>query len=239
MNNGWSITRPGLAGNFDNGTDFDYRTAIASSGFLMLQAPNAVYPSWTNASASDLSSSLAGGGANPLSKDDAIIYTFSRKPPLNATGFWSLTAYMGNYLIPNDLHRYNIGDRDNITYPDGKLVYGPEASSEDGMFQILVQAADVPPPRNWTANWLPGPPAGGNVTITMRFYEAMEDVLNGTYGYPVVTRRAAITAGDSGNGSMVEPYTGAAFRSSQSRVEVIMACLICMVVMGLYQYVLV
>lgn len=134
---------------------------------------------------------------------------------------------MGNYLIPNDLHRYNIGDRDNITYPDGKLVYGPDTSSEDGMFQILVQAADVPPPKNWTGNWLPGPSGGGNVTVTMRFYEAREEVLNGTYIYPVVTRRAAITAESAGNGSTIEPYTGGADGRHNFRGAVVLALLVC------------
>ena len=232
MNNGWSITRPGLAGNFDNGTNFAYRTAIASAGFLMLQAPTAIYPSWTNSSAQGPSASFAGGGANYVGEDDAIVYTFSRKPPLNATGFWSLTAYMGNYLIPNSLDRYNIGDRNNLTYPDGSFIYGTNASNSDGPFQILVQAADNPPPANWTGNWLPGPPGGGNITVTMRFYEAQEEVLDGTYVYPVLTRQAAITANSSGNGSMPEPYTGASDGRPLPRDGVVIALLVCLAFMG-------
>lgn len=41
-NNGWSIVPEGLAGNFDNGTNYAFRTAIAAVGYLMLVSPLAV-----------------------------------------------------------------------------------------------------------------------------------------------------------------------------------------------------
>ncbi|KAF2172116.1 hypothetical protein M409DRAFT_17356 [Zasmidium cellare ATCC 36951] len=198
LNNGWSITKPGgLAGNFDNGTNYTYRAAIASAGFLQLSNPNAVYPSWANSSSAEGAGGLAGVGGYSLGRDEAIIYTFSSKPPLMSLGFWSLTAYLDNYLIPNDLNVYAIGDRSNITYPDGSLVYGSNASRSNGPFQVLVQAADNPPPSNWTSNWLPGPPGGGNITALLRWYGAEQQLLNGTYQYPVVRRQAAITGSNS------------------------------------------
>ena len=54
-----------------------------------------------------------------------------------------------NYLIPNSGNRYAIGDRSNLTYADGDLVYG-NASSRNGPFQILIQPADMMQPANWT-----------------------------------------------------------------------------------------
>ncbi|EME48340.1 hypothetical protein DOTSEDRAFT_48856 [Dothistroma septosporum NZE10] len=197
LNNGWSITRPGLAGNFDNGTNYAYRAAIASIGYLMLQAPNAVYPSWSNTSATNISESF--GADQFLGPDEAYVYTFSRKPPLMSTGFWSITAYADNYLIPNNLDRYQLGDRSNLTFPSGTPVYGDNAT--DGTFQVLVQAADRTPPATWTSNWLPGPAGGGNMTALLRWYGAENDLLDGTYVYPVVTKRAAIVADGSDNGS--------------------------------------
>lgn len=62
------------------------------------------------------------------------------------------------YLIPNPLNRFEVGDRSfNLTYQgSGKPVYGQSANkTEDGSFQILVQPANLIPPTNWTGNWLP------------------------------------------------------------------------------------
>lgn len=198
LNNGWSIPSKDVGGNFNNGTNFDFRMYVASTAFLMIQEPSAVYPTWRNNSDANSTSS---GSPPTLDRNEAFIYTFSRKPPLMKTGFWSITAYgADNFLIDNDLNRFEIGDRSNATYPDGKPVYGPNATSEDGPFQVLVQAADNPPPQNWTSNWLPGPPGGGSASILLRFFGAQQSLLNGDYKYPMVTRRAAITG--NGNGTM-------------------------------------
>lgn len=78
------------------------------------------------------------------------MYTFSSTPPLAAGGFWSLTLYNDTgYLVANSLNRYSVGDRSNITFADGTLVYG-EAGDEDGEFQVLVQPDGTSPPANWT-----------------------------------------------------------------------------------------
>ncbi|KAK4508222.1 hypothetical protein PRZ48_001960 [Zasmidium cellare] len=217
LNNGWSITKPGgLAGNFDNGTNYAYRTAIASAGFLQLRNPNAVYPSWSNSSGEQGAGGLAGVGGYSLGRDEAIIYTFSSKPPLMPLGFWSLTAYLDNYLIPNDQNVYAIGDRSNITYPDGSLVYGSNASKSTGPFQVLVQAADNPPPKNWTSNWLPGPPGGGNITALLRWYGAEQQLLNGSYQYPVVRKQAAITSSNSSSMGSAGGSSGSGAGSTSS-----------------------
>jgi len=54
------------------------------------------------------------------------------------------------FLIANPTNVYAVGDRSNLTYPDGSLVYGTEGSTSDRSFQVLIQSAANPPPANWT-----------------------------------------------------------------------------------------
>jgi hypothetical protein len=206
LNNGWTTLQDNKTGDF--GTNYGIRAAIASSGYLMLKAPNAVYPSWSNSSNEQ---SAIGGAANlNLGADESYLYTFSAKPPLRSAGFWSLTAYgADDFFIDNPQSVYALGDRSNITFTSGTRVYGGAAvdnGSQDGMFQILVQPADVIPPANWTSNWLPGSSGGGNMSVLLRWYGAEESLLNGSYQYPVVTKQAAIRSDGSGtNSSSNEP----------------------------------
>ncbi|CAN9201072.1 unnamed protein product [Alternaria alternata] len=93
-----------------------------------------------------------------LSATSAFLFTFSGKPPIKSTGFWSLTVYGADqYLVPNELGRYVIGDRSTqLKYENGGLVYGGDGAlsgngTEDGRFQVLLQPADIPPPDNWTS----------------------------------------------------------------------------------------
>jgi hypothetical protein len=79
-----------------------------------------------------------------------------------------LTPYADNYLIPNGLNRYSLHEQSNIIYPDGSLVYSDDNNTTDGPFEILLQAANVAPPANWTSNWLPAPAGGGSFTINCK-----------------------------------------------------------------------
>lgn len=189
MNNGWSVVQSNLTGDF--GTDYPLRVEIASTGYLMLKAPNAVYPTWSNGS----KTRPMEGQTLQLGSNESYIYKFSSKPLLHKLGFWSLTAYNSDgFLIENLRNVSSLGDRSNITYPSGSAIYGSGSRAEDnGPFEILIQPADIAPPSNWTANWLPGPPGGGNLTVLLRWYEAMDGLLNGTYQYPKVTKQAAVT----------------------------------------------
>ena len=216
LNNGWSTLQSNKTGDF--GTDYGVRASIAASGYLMLQAPNAVYPSWSNSSGEQ--SALSATANLHLGPDDSYIYTFSRKPPLSDAGFWSLTAYGADgYFVDEPRGVYALGDRSGLTYPSGVPVYGRESGSgnrtasnrtndsqNDGPFQILVQAADILPPANWTNNWLPGPTGGGDLSALLRWYGAEDELLDGAYEYPVVTKQAAIrgdssSAASANNGS--------------------------------------
>jgi len=210
LNNGWSTLQSNKTGDF--GTNYGIRAAIASSGYLMLEAPNAVYPSWSNSTGEQ--SALAGAANLNLGPDESYIYTFSGKPPLKAAGFWSLTVYgADDYFIDTPQSVYALGDRSNITYASGARVYGNDGS-EDDVFQILVQPADMTPPANWTSNWLPGPIGGGNMSALLRWYGAEEALLDGSYQYPVVTKQAAFRNGGgngtNGTSNQSAPFDGSA-----------------------------
>ena len=213
LNNGWARPNASLIGNY--GTNYGFRTAMALAGYLALTSPEAVYPNWGNGS----SDAASVGDSYPLGPDESVLYTFSGKPPLQDGGFWSLTAYEDDYLIPNSRDVYALGDRSNLTYSNGAPVYGGNASNTDGTFQILIQPANVAPPANWTSNWLPGPPNGGNYSAILRWFGAEEALLDGSYQYPVVTRQPAIR-GNSNSTSTGGNGTGTGSGVSPSRTQV-------------------
>lgn len=173
--NGWFQFKPVISGNFHS--DFAVRAYIAATSLGELRSYEALYPEYGSS------------GILEIGAKSSIVFTLSRKPPVS--GFWSFTAYGPNsYLIPNPLDRYALGDRSNLSYPDGALVYG-ENTHDDGPFDILVQPADVTPPFNWTSNWLPGPRGGGNFSINFRLYGPEANDINGRYVFPTVKRGAA------------------------------------------------
>ncbi|KAK5710463.1 hypothetical protein LTR15_012953 [Elasticomyces elasticus] len=178
--NGWISMNGSIAGTFENGTDIVPRALIAATLYLQNTANNALYP-------------VLGSTQLDLTDGESYLFTFSGKPPVQEAGFWSLTMYDVNfYLVPNAENTWAVGDRSNITYSDGDLIYGNGTGS--GSFQVLVQDAGVKPPGNWTANWLPAPPGGGPFTVTFRIYAPVASLSDGTYVYPVVTKGKAITA---------------------------------------------
>ena len=73
LGHGWSMLASQYTGDF--GTNYGIRDIIASTGYLMLKAPNALYPSWSNSS---VGSSGVGLTASPLSvaSGEAILYDF-------------------------------------------------------------------------------------------------------------------------------------------------------------------
>ena len=133
---GWQAFIPQISGNF--GSDFAARAFIAETGLAQLTTDVVLYP--------EIGIGSKGSILN-VGPNEAAIFTFSRKPPVRA--FWSLTAYgPDSFLIPNPLNVYALGDRSNMTYSDGTPVY--DSDGRDGEFQILIQPADVIPPKNWT-----------------------------------------------------------------------------------------
>ncbi|KAH7064206.1 hypothetical protein BKA63DRAFT_572628 [Paraphoma chrysanthemicola] len=180
--NGWFTLLPSMSGNF--GTEYSARAYIAWFGYLQLADYVAAYPTYN-----DPTLPVTGRISMQLAANESYIMTFSEKPPV--TGFWSLTAYNStNYLVPNDLRRYSLGDRSNLTYADGTHVYGD--ASSNGAFSILIQPADVIPSSNWTDNWLPAPVGGGEFTVNLRWYGITPALSNGDYVYPFVTKQGSI-----------------------------------------------
>ena len=148
------LTRVRTQGNF--GPNYAHRAYVARTGYQQIVPYIVQYPG------------LNGPAFGPytLPANRSFLYTFSKKPPvINVTGgFWSLTYYgPDQYLIPNPINTYSLGDRSNLTYPDGTSIYGTGSDpTKDGPFKILVQQADIAPPKNWTTNWLPTPAGSGS-----------------------------------------------------------------------------
>ena len=155
--NGWFDLLPSLSGDFH--TQYTARAYIAWFGYLQLTGNEAMYPTYNDPTLP------AAQGQMELASNESYIMTFSGKPPV--TGFWSLTAYNStNYLVPNSLDRYSLGDRSNLTYADGNQVYADLSSN--GEFSILIQSAALAPNSNWTDNWLPSPAGGGVFTVNCK-----------------------------------------------------------------------
>jgi hypothetical protein len=60
------------------------------------------------------------------------------KPSVANGGFWSLSMYNSDgFLVENQLNKYGVGDRNNITYLGGELVYGAVCPCTlDGSFKF-------------------------------------------------------------------------------------------------------
>jgi Protein of unknown function (DUF1214) len=134
FNNGWLHSNPqGLFGDKYVG-----RAITAKNAYLELTSDQVLYASTENQQMQ-------------LRSNESYLYTFAGRPHIAADGFWSLTLYNADgYLVENALNKHEVGDRSNITFPDGTLVYGDNSTTKDGIFQILVQGAEVEPPKNWT-----------------------------------------------------------------------------------------
>jgi hypothetical protein len=117
----------------DFGTDYYYRTMIAQTGYGTNPTSVAIYP--TTELDSD-NAVLSGKNRYILHINQGML------PPVKKPGFWSVTVYdIDSFLIPNELHRYSINDRSNVTYnPDGSL-------------DILLQ--EEAPDDEGIQNWLP------------------------------------------------------------------------------------
>ncbi|KAJ7193116.1 hypothetical protein GGX14DRAFT_506191, partial [Mycena pura] len=173
----WSTLAPAVSGDF--GTAYAARAYIAETAYLQLRADQAVYPFF------DVSTTL--------SSNDTYVLEFGGGKP-RVTGFWSLTMYdAAGFLVPNPLDRYALGDRSDMTYPDGTRVYGgtsPANSTEP--FYVLLQAADNPPTAaEWEPNWLPTPAGGAAFRFVLRWFGPTAPLLDGTYTYPTLTTVAA------------------------------------------------
>ncbi len=104
-------------------------------------------------------------------------YTLTLEIPVPVSGFWSVTAYAADtqLLVPNDLGRYALGDRDPlIVDPDGKI-------------RIHLQRQSPSPERE--TNWLPVPACP--LLVVLRMYIPSVDVVAGRYVPEPIVRVSA------------------------------------------------
>ncbi|RCI08219.1 hypothetical protein L249_6302 [Ophiocordyceps polyrhachis-furcata BCC 54312] len=179
--NGWFGFPRGSTGSY--GERYAVRSLAASLDHLQLVTSEALSLSW-------LGDSRHRGAQDGISlgHDDALVVTFpSGKPPVTASGFWSLALYdVDGGLVPNSLDRFSLGTGSNLTYGSGQL-------NRTDAFSVLVQSRDLPPPANWTRNWLPAPDRGDKFTMNLRLVGPKLPLTAGeSYVYPTVTRRRAI-----------------------------------------------
>ncbi|KAH8897291.1 hypothetical protein GQ53DRAFT_887596 [Thozetella sp. PMI_491] len=168
LNNGWVLPRSDKVGIY--GADYTARAAVARWAYLALVDEISLYP-------------IYNPGFN-LEANESYKLIFAGRPPVEDIGFWSVNMYnQAGYLVENELGRYSLGDRSNMTFSDGSQVYGEEVGA-DGPFEILVQASE--PPANWTNNWLPSP------STPVRFYGPQESLRNGSYSYPMVIKGSVV-----------------------------------------------
>lgn len=157
--NGWQMNTEtmGAYGNF-----YMKRAIVAMMGLGANQPEDAIYP-------------LAIGDAdgNPLEGGKRYVLHFSQAelPPVDA--FWSVTMYDDvGYQVANELDRFAIGDRDELTY------------NADGSLDIYIQ--NESPGSDRESNWLPSPSTGGPLGVTMRLYAPRPEALDGRWVPPAI-----------------------------------------------------
>jgi len=158
MTNGWRVLYEGIG---IYGTDYARRVYIDFIGLGANIPEDAVYPSCVF----DVNGDRLDG-----QKKYHIHIAKEQLPPVKA--FWSLTAYNADdFLVENELNRFALGDRDNLTY------------NADGSLDLYIQAekpTEVP-----LENWLPVPKSGV-FTLTFRLYWPTQEVLDGKWAIPFV-----------------------------------------------------
>jgi hypothetical protein len=159
---GWSISTESI-GVYGNA--YLKRATVALGGLGANPPEDAVYPVL-----------LADADGDPTTGEQSYVVHFEadKLPPVDA--FWSITMYDAEgYQVANELDRFAIGDRDQLTYnPDGSL-------------DILIQHTNPGPDRE--SNWLPAPT--GPLGVTMRLYAPKPEIRDGRWTPPPVKKAAA------------------------------------------------
>jgi hypothetical protein len=147
------------------GTDYPYRAIIAQVAFGANPINVAIYPE----TAFDTDNQkITGKNKYILHFDEGML------PPVIEGGFWSVTAYRSDsFLIPNEIDRYCINDRSNVTY------------NKDGMLDILLQ--NEKPDDSNLNNWLPI--GTDDFHLIMRIYLPDMDKINADWEVPVIIKQ--------------------------------------------------
>ena len=148
-------------GNY--GTDYQTRAFIAFAGLGALTAADCVYPS-----------AFVDGDGHALDAAYHYVIHFPKdKLPPSASDVWSISQYRDNFYVPNALNRYGI------------LSSMPLKYNADGSLDIYIQAKS--PGADKESNWLPAPPSG-MFNLTTRIYQPRQEILDGSYEMPPVTK---------------------------------------------------
>jgi hypothetical protein len=159
IEDGWLVQRTGM-GSY--GANYQKRAYVALIGLGANLPQDAIYPM-----------TRVDGDGKPLTGANRYVIHFDkgRTPPVNA--FWSVTVYdMEQFLVPNPIKRYAIGDRDRLKF------------NEDGSLDLFVQHGSPGPEKE--SNWLPT--LEGPFNLIMRLYWPKESMLDGSWKVPPVQR---------------------------------------------------
>jgi hypothetical protein len=160
--NGWEVP-PREVGRY--GTDYQLRALVAMVGLGANLREDAMYPR-----------ALVDATGRPLTGEGRYRITFpsGATPPVHA--FWSITMYNEKQaFVENPIHRYAIGDRDELTF------------DANGALTIHVQHES--PGGEQERNWLPAPEGAFN--LIMRLYWPSESILSGRWTPPPIQRVSA------------------------------------------------
>ena len=154
---GWKYTFAGGRAGYDPGL----RAALAKYELGAQLSDQVLYP---NTGVDAQGETLTG------ERKYVLHFDAGQLPPVSV--FWNMAMYASDMLfVENEFGRYSIGSTtDGLT------------KNPDGSLTILIQK-DRPA---GTANWLPAPAGGFN--LTMRFYGPETSVLDGSYRLPGVMR---------------------------------------------------
>lgn len=158
--NGWQMLNSpmGVYGNY-----YMKRAIITLMGLGAIPPEDAIYP---------LNLTDADGQKVVGTNNYVIHFSKDELPPVDA--FWSITMYdEEGFQVANELNRFAIGDRDDLTY------------NKDGSLDIYMQAKS--PGKDKESNWLPSPDKGV-LGITMRLYMPKPQVLDGRWDPPVIKK---------------------------------------------------
>ncbi|MBN2220096.1 MAG: DUF1254 domain-containing protein [Kosmotogaceae bacterium] len=163
--NGWSLTKRIFGNRQQMQGKYEIRAAAAYVGLYGNDLEEAYYPiSYVDAD------NEAYDGSN---YDYKIHFESHEIPPVEPGGFWSITMYGDDqFMVPNPIDRYSIGDRSRLSYND------------DGSLDIYIQH-DSPGP-DLESNWLPAP--NGPFSLSLRMYLPSPRALDPLYCPPGVAK---------------------------------------------------
>ena len=99
--NDWQLSIPSYQANFS--THYASAAYVALAGYQQQTVRQTLYPGYKSVGFTSVFN---------LQPNTSLLVTFSGKPILQASGFWSLSVYGADqYLILNNLDRFEVGDR--------------------------------------------------------------------------------------------------------------------------------